>query len=119
MKKIFFLTFIVILLNNTITYASNLKSSMRCINGIFNATIHIENGKIIEFYSSYLSDTEIGEWKIEYDKSDLNNYKIHVKAINTISNTFNYYEFDFKNNTVKTTEHGHDMLDKCEKKLEL
>ena len=119
MKKIFFLTFIVILLNNTIAYAVNFKSSMRCVNGIFNATIDIENGKIIEFYSTYFFGSEVGEWKIEYDKSDLNNYKIHVKAINTISNTFNYYEFDFKNNTVKTTEQGHDMLDKCEKKLEL
>ena len=119
MKKIFFLTFIVVLLNNTIAYAVNFKSSMRCVNGILNATIHIENGKIIEFYSSYLMTRETGEWKIEYDKSDLNNYKIHVKAINIISNTFDYYEFDFKNNSVKTTQRGHDMLDKCEKKLEL
>ena len=96
----------------------NYKGSMKCV--MSSSSIEVKNGKIVDFKTNRFLIRDIGDWKIDTEKSEPRNLLVHVKAINVIENTYEYFIFDFKNNFATYIDfNNRKREEKCQKKLEL
>lgn len=96
----------------------NYKGTMKCM--LSSSSLEVKDSKIVDFKTNRFIVRDIGDWKIDLEKSEPKNLLVHVKAINVVANAYEYFVFDFKNNFVTHIDFSNSKIeDKCQKKLEL